>query len=151
MTLPDARAELAACIGNGARIHRARTRGEAYAIPAGCAAREALASLGWRVREDRNLWLLIPTDAMLSRFEAQAVPEQLGFFARSLTPLRARPFDVSAHALFAEGLKLREASSPAAREAYEARVRNLAAVNLRSGTGGALACALTLPDADPPL
>ena len=147
MSLPDLRAELSALLPPQARVKRARGAGEAYAVPAECASPAALNALGWRVREERDVWLLIPSDAMLARFEAAAGDENLDFFAASLLRLRGRAADPGAAALFAEGLKLREAPQAAALRAYELRVRRLAAVNLRAGSGGALACALLRPDA----
>ena len=88
-----------------------------------------------------NALLIRPGPAQIVRFELEH-PEPTDFLSGSLLRLRGLPPCGEAVALFAAGVRLLECADVHERRIYDRRARQLAAVCLRRGCGGAYACAL---------
>ena len=88
-----------------------------------------------------NALLIRPGPAQIVRFELEH-PEPTDFLSDSLLRLRGLPPCGEAVALFAAGVRLLECADVHERRVYDRRARQLAAVCLRRGCGGAYACAL---------
>lgn len=88
-----------------------------------------------------NALLIRPGPAQIVRFELEH-PEPTDFLSDSLLRLRGLPPCGEAVALFATGVRLLECADVHERRVYDRRARQLAAVCLRRGCGGAYACAL---------
>lgn len=93
-------------------------------------------------RIEKNLLHISPAPVKVCAFEAFSFPE-ITPFLRGFTAFRGREPDETTIMLFSEGLKLCAVRSGAAAVAnYEKRVRQRAALALRTGGGGGLfACA----------
>ena len=88
-----------------------------------------------------NALLIRPGPAQIVWFELEH-PEPTDFLSDSLLRLRGLPPCGEAVALFAAGVRLLECADVHERRVYDRRARQLAAVCLRRGYGGAYACAL---------
>ena len=77
---------------------------------------------------------LVPAQALIEDFAEWAIRDA-GPLARDLSVLAERGYDATEFALLIEGIKCLEGR---AGEAYERRVRQAAAVCLRTGVGGGL-------------
>ena len=88
-----------------------------------------------------NALLIRPGPAQIVWFELEH-PEPTDFLSDSLLRLRGLPPCGEAVALFAAGVRLLECADVHERRVYDRRARQLAAVCLRRGCGGAYACAL---------
>lgn len=84
--------------------------------------------------------VLSPSAAYLTAFELANAP--IDAFSASVERLRGQFPCEDALKLFAAGLRLLECSDAHERRTYDRRARQLAAVCLRQGLGGAYACAL---------
>ena len=88
-----------------------------------------------------NALLIRPGPAQIVWFELEH-PEPTDFLSDSLLRLRGLLPCGEAVALFAAGVRLLECADVHERRVYDRRARQLAAVCLRRGYGGAYACAL---------
>ena len=93
-------------------------------------------------RIEKNLLHISPAPVKVRAFEVFSFPE-ITPFLRGFTPFRGQAADEATALLFSEGIKLCAVRSGAAAiSAYEKRVRQRAALALRTGGGGGLfACA----------
>jgi len=103
----------------------------------------AIEAAGFLCEADRGCLTVFPDASELTGFE-QRHPSPPDFFCETLLRFQGRPPSTEAIRLFALGVRLLEASGPNEIRIYERRVRSLAAVSLRQGTGGIYACALIL-------
>lgn len=101
------------------------------------ALREALAERGFLCEMRGERMAIFSDAARLTELEARCSPPD--FFCASLEKLRALAPSTEALKLFAVGVRLLEHSE---RLTYSRRARQLAAVCLRTRSGGAYACAL---------
>ena len=144
------RAEVESLLGAavpGAFLRRAR--GDALFVsdaarktPDTTALESELSKYFYTARVEKNLLHISPAPEKVRAFEAFSSPE-ITPFLRGFTAFRGRETDEGAAILFSEGIKLcAESSGAAAISAYEKRVRQRAALALRTGGGGGLfACA----------
>lgn len=103
--------------------------------------RPLLTALHFVCEEKNGCLTLLPDASVLTDFE-RLYSDPPDFFCRTLLRFRGEPPSVEALRLFAVGVRLLEASTENERRLYVRRVRSLAAVSLRTGQGGAYACAL---------
>ena len=100
-----------------------------------------IADAGFLCELRRNALLIRPGPAQIVRFELEH-PDPADFLSGSLLRLRGLPPCEEAVSLFAAGVRLLECADVHERRVCDRRTRQLAAVCLRSGYGGAYACAL---------
>ena len=110
--------------------------------PDAAAIEGALKSCFYTAHVEKNLLHISPAPAKVHAFEEFSLPE-ITPFLRGFTSFRGRAADETTALLFSEGIKLCAVRSGAAAiAAYEKRVRQQAALALRTGGGGGLfACA----------
>ena len=138
------RAQLKALLPEGASLRRAR--GDWLVVSDAPRRSSAdllspLAGADFLCEMRENALLIRPGPAQIVRFELEH-PEPADFLSGSLLRLCGRPPCGEAVALFAAGVRLLECADVHERRVYDRRVRQLAAVCLRSSSGGAYACAL---------
>lgn len=142
----EMRGELTAALPERAFLRRDRANAlfvtNAPAFADADALTQRLTRAGWRVQNRGRLLAVSPGADMLCAFE-RARPAPPDFLSRSLARLRDRPVCDEALDGFAEGLRRAEHGGA---EDYARRVRQLAALCLRRGCGGAYACATLLYD-----
>lgn len=126
-----------------------RARGDALFVsdairktPDAAAIESELNRYFYTARIEKNLLHISPAPAKVRAFEDFSSPE-ITPFLRGFTAFRGRESDEATIMLFSEGIKIcAESSGAAAIAAYEKRVRQQAALALRTGGGGGLfACA----------